>query len=241
MRAVATTLLAFLLFTVSTEVFSNALWDEAVKHFEETSSLVPGRMETRFDQYNGRGRLVSSEVAELVLRLDESGEVVTEVVYASSNGDDVTDDRQDGDGGGGNPFGGGGDDDEDSNMFSGLQLSPFDPEQQERVTVTPIAGQSTINGVRVQLFEFVHETDSRSDNTGRAWIDVETGEPVLLEVTLSPLPRLLSEFTMRQEFGRDENDRLVMNRMEFHGEGTLLLIRRRIESELVFSDYFPSP
>lgn len=224
-------------------ISANSLWENAVDLYGETQGLVPGRMAVRFDQYNGRGRLVSTEVTELELRIDPNGEIESYVLYAESNGENVTEERrEDPQSAGGGPFGGGSDGDEGgNNPFSGIQVSPFDPEEQSRVTLTRIGPATILDGVTVRPIDFVHQASEDRANTGTAWIAVDSGEPVALEITIEPLPRLVTEFLMRQEFGRDGEGRLVMERMQFTGEGTLLLIRRRIESELVFSQYFPSP
>ena len=229
------------LLAVSAHASEDALWERAVAHFAASANLLPGRMQTTFVQYNGRGKLVRTDVNEVIIRVDSDGEIVADLVYSETDGEDVTSENR-GRSRGGVPFARGRDDDDDGNdPFGGLDLSPFDPEEQHKVAYKSIGPESTLEGIRVQEFEFTHETEQRRNNIGRAWVAVDTGEPVALELTLEPLPVVITEFIMRQEFGRDADGRLIMERMEFIGEGTLVLVRRRIESELVFSNYFPSP
>jgi hypothetical protein len=222
---------------------ANTLWDRAVDLYRETEGLVPGRMAVSFIQYNGRGQLVGTETSELELRINGDGEVEAYVISAESDGEDVTQERRENPQSAGGPFGGApdGDDEPGGGPFAGIQISPLDPDEQDRVRLTRVGPITLLDGIQVREIDFIHQTDEKRANTGTAWIAVETGEPVALEITIEPLPMLVHEFRMRQEYGRDADGRLVMQRMEFVGEGTLLLIRRRIESELIFSQYFPSP
>jgi len=45
---------------------------------------------------------------------------------------------------------------------------------------------------------------------------------------------------MEQYFARDEQGRWVVRRLEFVGAGRILFLQRRIESRLIFSEYFRS-
>lgn len=220
----------------------DALWAEAVALYSEFGALLPGRMIVSFEQYNGRGNLVSTDRSEIEIWLDDDGEVQSRILSATRDGEDVTEERRDDPSSGAPPFGGGPGDgeDDDENGFAGLQRSPFDPAEQANVTVTSIGAAQVISGVRALPYEFVHETTAETRNRGTAWIAVESGDPVLLEITLDPLPRLVSEFLMRQEYERDGEGRWIVRRLEFSGAGSILFIRRRIESRLVFSDYFPT-
>lgn len=217
------------------------LWGRAVALYAEYGSLLPGRMIISFEQYNGRGNLVSTDQSEIEIWRDESDEIQSRIVSATRDGEDVTQERREDPSSGASPFGGaGGGSDDDGNGFAGLQLSPFDPAEQANVTVTGIGRETTINGIAAKPYEFVHETGENTRNRGVAWIATVNGDPVLLELTIDPLPSLVSEFLMRQEYERDDEGRWIVRRLEFSGAGSILFIRRRIESRLVFSDYFPS-
>ncbi|MFW6288794.1 MAG: hypothetical protein ACOC2Q_03340 [Spirochaetota bacterium] len=63
---------------------------------------------------------------------------------------------------------------------------------------------------------------------------------MLLRLTIEPLPRFISEFEMKQHFARDDRGRWVVRRLEFVGAGSVVFVRRRIESILIFSEYFRS-
>ncbi len=219
---------------------ANSLWNDAVDLFDAYGDLIPGRMEISFDQYNGRGRLVTSDRSTIAIWVDDTGETQTRIISAERDGEDVTEERREDPSSGAPPFGGrpGDDEEADDNAFAGLSRSPFDPDEQEHVTITRIGAVENVDGVRSQVFEFRHRTSDSAANVGTAWLDAETGEPVLLRLTIEPLPRVISEFEMEQSFARDEQGQWVVRRLDFVGAGSILFLQRRIESRLIFSEYF---
>jgi len=220
-------------------VSASSLWDNAVELYRSYGDLVPGRMDIRFEQYNRRDELVSTDASAIEIFLDESGEIASRVIKAERNGKDVTDERRDDPSSGAPPFGGPGDGESD-NVFAGLARSPFDPAEQANVTITRVGPPERVAGVTAQPFEFEHRTSSRAVNRGTAWLAAGTGEPVRLVLTVDPLPRFVSDFVMLQHYARDESDRWVLRTLEFDGAGHLLFLHRRIESRLIFSEYFRS-
>ena len=218
------------------------LWERAVELYGSYDDLVPGRMEIRFDQYNGRGKLVTTEESEIDIWVDESGEVQSRIVRATKDGDDVTEERRENPRSGAPPFGGGpGNEEEDGGgAFSGLQRSPFDPLEQTNVRIVDAGPTVILDGVPAQPFEYEHETGPDSITRGTAWLSVETGEPIRVHATIEPLPSFVRDFALRQRFDRDEEGRLIVRELEFDGVGRILFLERRIESRLIFSDYFRS-
>lgn len=218
------------------------LWERAVELYRSYGDLVPGRMEIRFDQYNGRGKLVATEESEIDIWVDADGEVQSRVIRATKDGEDVTEERRENPRAGGPPFGGGPGDsqEDDEGAFAGLQRSPFDPLEQANVRIVDVGPAALVNGVRAQAFEYEHRTGPEAVTRGTAWLSVDTGEPVRLDATVEPLPSFVREFVLRQHFDRDDEGRWIVRELEFDGAGRFLFLERRIESRLVFSDYFPS-
>lgn len=234
------TCMALLLGICAVTAMSGELWSQAVDLYDTYGDLLPGRLSVQFDQYNGRGGLVSSERSEMAVEVGPSGEVESRIIYASKNGEDITEKRRD-DTGSGAPFGGGGGDPQSDSPFAGLQMSPFDPLEQARVTVIDTGRSETIDGVQTRIHLFQHSTGGESMTTGTVWLAEETGAPVKLTASIEPLPGFIDVFQMVQMFETDSEGRWYMTRMEFVGEGNILFVRRRLESELEFSEYFLPP
>jgi hypothetical protein len=236
--------LAFFLLPLAV-VPADPLWTRAVEIHRDHADLVPGSMAIRFDQYNGRGELVSTDETVLAIEVGEDGALESRVTNATSNGEDVTEDRRRsgrfGSSFGGPPSAVAQDDGGDGNAFAGLQLSPFDPAEQENVTVTRLSGTRTADGIPARAFAFEHRTGERSVNRGTAWLDPSTGEPIRLRLTIEPLPRFVSELVMTQHYARDPGGRWAVERMEITGEGRVLFFRRRVQGVFLFSDYFRAP
>lgn len=235
--------LLVLLFVPAFLLPASSLWERAVELYASYDGLVPGRMEIRFDQYNGRGKLVTTEESEIDIWIGSEGEVQSRIVRATKDGEDVTEERRENPRSGAPPFGGrpGDDgDDEGDGAFAGLQQSPFDPLEQPNVRIVDVGLPVIIEGVRAQAFEYEHETGPESVTRGTAWLSMETGEPIRLHATVDPLPSFVREFGIRQRFDRDDAGRWIVRELEFEGVGRFLFLERRIESRLLFSDYFRS-
>jgi len=222
---------------------ASSLWERAVTLYSSYDDLIPGRMEIQFDQYNGRGKLVATEESEIDIWVDSNGDINSRIIRATKDGDDVTEERRENPRSGAPPFGGrpgSEEEDGDGGAFAGLQRSPFDPAEQPNVRIVEVGLPVVVDGARVQAFEYEHETGAESVTRGTAWLAAETGEPVRLDATVEPLPSFVREFALRQRFDRDDEGRWIVRELEFDGVGRFLFLERRIESRLIFSDYFRS-
>ena len=220
-------------------VSASELWDRAVAIYLENQDLMPGNMTIRVDQYNGRGDLVTSEKSEIAVSMDDDGEVTSTILVATKDGKDITEQRRN-ESSGSAPFGGGGDSNGDGSGFEGLQRSPFDPNEQSNVTVVDTGRVEYVDGTSARLHKFEMHTGDDSRTVGSAWLSLTDGYPVRLEATISPLPAFVSVFELTQHFNTDDSGRWYMSALEMTAEGSFLFIRRRVESEFEFRDYFRS-
>jgi hypothetical protein len=219
-------------------LIAQSLWDRAVDYYRRFGDLTPGRVEVRFTQYNGRGERISTEESLYRIRLGADGELDSTLVYARKDGDDVTQERRE-DPSSGTPFGGGPEgESEGGGAFSGLAKSPFDPAEQDNVQVTQTNDISRMNDEVVRRFDFVHDTGADSASVGSAWLAVDSGMPLKLELGLEDPPMFVNAFAMTQYYGTDNQARWVGTAMEFTGSGQILFFSRTIESRLQFSDHF---
>ena len=226
------TLLRFLLLCLVTfPAAGSELWDRAVDIYSRNADLVPGRMYAYFVQFNGRGHLVNEVEAEYTISLDENGEMVSELVYMNENGSegDAEADAASGASGGG-----------EAGAMSGLQLSPFDPDQQRTVTIGREGMTERIGGRIAIAVPYRHQPSDESTIAGTAWLSVEDGTPLRLTYTLDPLPRFVDRIEVTQEFATDE-DRWMVASVEFEADFRILFVRRSLESRMEFSEYFRAP
>jgi hypothetical protein len=232
-------------------ISADTLWNRAVEIFEENEGLFARRMSFRYDEYDGRGELRNWEERTMRMSMGEDGETEGEILSATRNGEDVTEDRrEDPSGGGPALFGGAGGQDasdgpegeagdaEDDGGFRNLEKSPFDPEEQNRVVYEATGEHRVIDGERARAYTFTHRPFGETATVGTAWLDVESGAPLLVEMTLDPLPRpaLLKELSMLSEYEFDGQMWYVSD-VEMVVSGQFLFLRRTIETTMEFSDY----
>ena len=225
---------------VTTGIDAADLWDHAVDLYRLYGEMVPGHVWIRFDQFNGRGRLLSSDLSEMEMGVGPSGKLEGRTVYAEKDGEDVTAERLD-DTNSAAFFGGNDDSADTDSPFSGLQKSPFDPDEQQRVSVIDTGRVELVNGAAARVHLFDHSTGGENLTTGEVWLDEATGAPLRLTARIEPLPGFIDTFEVIQAFVVDAEGRWQMSSMEFVGEGNILFVRRRIESEFRFADYFLPP
>lgn len=222
MRRVITLSLA--LFTAALGWGESALWNGAVRSFARNEVWQPGLIRVRFDQFNRRGEQISSSRSLLQVTVDENGELQTTVIESEEEGEDE-------ESSGGPPFG------DDDNAFAVLQISPFDPAAQDRVEARATGETRTIRGRQATAFAYTVTGEGRRNAVGTAWLATDSGAPLLLETSIEPLPVYLESFFASQSFGGND-DRWTADALSFEANVRFLLIRRRIESALEFSDYF---
>ena len=114
---------------------------------------------------------------------------------------------------------------------------PFSPKSQDRVTVQR-AGEAPFDGRTAAVFTFRETSeDGKSAFQGKAWLDPETGAPLQIEASPSPLPKHVDALvsTTRFETAPDGLWRPVSTQMR--GEGGMLWIRRVFESRFRLTDW----
>lgn len=228
-RTAAVILVSIGLSTVVDQVSAETthqLWREAVRIHEQNQPWHAGLVRVSFVQYNRRGEQISSSRSLIEVSVGSDGELVSTVVESYEDGE-VNEEQSEG----GPPFGG------EENAFEVLQTSPFDPAAQPRVTVRETDRFRYIDGFPAVAFEYTVAGDGKRSAVGTAWLLEESGRPILLEATIDPLPRYLESFSARQSYSGD-SERWTASALDFDAEVRFLLIRRRIESAMEFSDYF---
>lgn len=216
---------AVLVAPATADATERELWSKAVESFSLNDDWQAGRVEVSFVQYNRRNERISSYRSIMAVTVGTDGKLETTVLESYQDGDPDDASRS------GGPFGG------DDNAFSVLQTSPFDPAEQHRVRTRGTDALRTIDGRSTRAYEYTVRGDGKRSAVGTAWLDVNSGKPVLLEATIEPLPGYLESFDASQRYS--ENDgKWTTESLDFTAEVKFLLIRRTIESSMRFSDYF---
>jgi hypothetical protein len=126
--------------------------------------------------------------------------------------------------------------------------SPFDPGQQEGITVKPTGREEVIDGKRCAVFEFEDrrgrdEEDEDDDMifTGKAWLETGTGIPVKIEFTSDPLPKRVKKMDTMVMYEYAGPDSLYARSTHVEATGGFLFIKKHFRMDMTFSDYWRLP
>jgi hypothetical protein len=202
------------------------LWQRATELYAGNDHWQAGRVDVSFVQYNRKDERISSHRSVLSVAVGPDGELETTVVESYEDGTEEDKNRE------GPPFGDG-----DENAFAVLEVSPFDPDEQHRVSAEPLGRIRRLDGRTVVGYGYTVSGDGKHEAIGTAWLDQESGRPLSIEATIDPLPRYLEELTAYQRYSGPEG-LWAPESLAFTARVKFLLFRRRIESSMVFSQYF---
>jgi len=248
MPSLRTTLLALLLAASSlcarAASPADPLWLRAVERARgaEQEGVVPGtvRIETVVTKKDGVVDHTGTVVFRTVDDPAQEDGVGLEVVSAVQDGEDVTakareadaEARRKADARRRQKKGS-----DDGALEVSLDYHPFSPDIQERVAARREAEES-VGGRRAVRFAFRHGSASGAQViVGKAWLDAETGDPLRVEASPEPLPRLADAMVTRVWFRVSPEGGWLPERAELSGEGGLLFIRRAVRSVVTFSDF----
>lgn len=216
------------------------LWESALSLFEENAELVPGKMDTHFQETDHLGKVLNYTKSRLTFFLDDEGEVDSQLVSAEKDGKDITKERQE--------------ErkkerekpkDQQNQGRGGFSMenfeSPFDPALQNRVMKKKEGKYRLIEGKNCVNYHFVMAKKKDDPESvaikGTAWLDYKTGAPIQIEYTFDPLPDFVSEMKIIIVYHNDENS-WYPKRVEFTGTGGLLFLQKFFRVTMTLSDYF---
>ena len=230
---------AILLFLyVSPALFSQStrpdLWNTAVNILADNLNWVPGEMTMQFEMLDKKGHADMVNVSTYKIYADENGDVHSELVKMLNDGEDVTEkekakaeksekDKNDGPG--------------DMEHSMSWMDSPFHPDNQDAIQLTPLEKEETIEGKRCRRFDY---TLPRSESTriGTVWVDVETGAPLRHEFTTDPLPPRVKKLTNIVIYEYTADGAFYTKQAMFEGVGGILFIKKRFRGTMTFKDYW---
>ena len=236
-------LLAFLLvlcapMTVA-PLTADPLWTAAVSHFEQSRDIYASRMQTESAEFDGRGVRRSHREIEVAVSVTDTGEFTSRLLRAREDGHDIDPESV----GTGNPLFGADAQDAGNEgraaSMAAVEQSPFDPELQAAVSFVRVGSARAPGGSPVVEYRYT-QTGSAHRISGTAWLDPQTGHPIALRASVTPLPRFVREMIVEQDFGVNEYGWFTTE-VRVRAEGGFLFVRRTVHVDLRFMDHRRSP
>ena len=227
------------------EAPTDSLWLKAVAISEKNDDLVPGLMKMHMQEVDKHGEPKDLDKYHEVwstLSLGEDGEVEYEMIKTVENGEDVTEEEKakeerekarekdsDGQEGG----------DAESHEMRGY--NPFDPENQDAVSIVALGDGLAVNGKNTAVYEFSERTRDDVEISGKVWLEVDTGIPVRVEYTPDPLPKRVKHMVTTMEYEHIYPDSLFVRHMFVEVTGGILFIKKHFHMDMTFDDYWRLP
>ena len=215
------------------------LWQKAVEIYRANRDWHPEKAAIVSEVRNGRKKFLSLTEMFLTLReggparLDRSlrnGVDTTAKTRSKAKVRDLLEGIADGEN---NPF------------AISMSDSPFDPDRQAAVSVTPREGTKVLQGRSCRLFDFSFSSGLKKGGhrvtwLGQAWLEDQSGAPVELAFSITPMPGKIrsARFVYRYE---TEPGPYVVKDMAINGTGRFLFIKRHFKVTTTFSQYRRAP
>lgn len=213
------------------QTVSEPLWQRAVIIASQNQDLIPGAMYAHFNEFNSKGKLKKEEESWTRLSLGSNGDLHMELAKHLENGVDITAEKKKG-------F------DKKNNKQENKQksknefgvelndLNPFNPGNQENVTVTSLNHQESINGQPCSVFKYTRTISPGNYQIGKAWLDNSTGAPIRIDYTLDPLPAFVKELTCKVDYKNEPTGAWYPNKVEMDCKVSFLFFKAQIRNEL---------
>ncbi len=203
-----------------------ALWARLVELAERAPRMAPGEVHTRTETLDKDGAVKGVEDVWLTMASGADGQLVSTLVRAEQDGVDVTDKARRKE------------EREDGKQFElGPESSPFLPENQDRVTATPLSERREYDGYSCRGFDVTVTTDETT-YTGVAWIDEVTALPRRYQYRADPMPPLVQEMQVELTFRPRYQGGWTSQQMVVEGVGGVLIVQKRFRVTISFSDHF---
>jgi hypothetical protein len=119
-----------------------------------------------------------------------------------------------------------------------MQDNPFDPEVQASVEPQARGETELVGDRRCALYDFILKKKDASVIKGTAWLDAESGSPVVLRYTVSPLPRMLSQMKTTLHFARGPAGEGFVSEVSVEGVGGILFIKKSFRTVIAMDGYW---
>jgi hypothetical protein len=224
----------------------DGLWQKALSNYQKNSDWYPEKIAVLSEVLDRHGQPDSVTQLFFTLSLDTKGRMRTELTRALKNGKDISEEmkkkveiR--------NPDETKAPKKEESVTVS-FSDSPFNPDRQKSVTFHAGSEKQMLLGHLCQRFDFTYQTEimrkGESEKltwTGMAWLEENSGMPLKLEFSLTPLPKRIRSLWTIYLYEVSQPDKWILKKIMISGQGGFLFIKKRFRSTTTFSDYRRQP
>ncbi len=119
----------------------------------------------------------------------------------------------------------------------GVGGTPFDPRYQATVSYRRSTEKMTIEGRACQGFEYSRTDPAGSRFVGTAFLDEQTGAPLVVRERPEPLPRFADRVSVVLSFVYKGPGEWYPTRVDVEGSGGLLFIRKSIRTTIALLDF----
>lgn len=213
---------------------TDPLWLKAVESARAAKPWVPGVTVMRIEVSDDRGKLLDSYESRFSISPDAGGVPVMSVESSIHNGKDETkkereaQEKRNRDAA------------KDGKPAFDMGDNPFDPDVQALVTGHLRDGTEEIGGRTCVVYTFSLKRKDGSYAEGTAALERDTGTPVEVRYTLSPLPRGAQSFTAVLRYGPGPAGQGFLQGVEMNGKGRILFISRAFHSDIVLDGWWKS-
>ncbi len=211
----------------------DSLWQKAVEIAGRNKPWIPGVTVMRSEVLDDKGKLTDTFESLIRISPGADGSPVSTIEKATRNGEDVTEKEQkameernrkaakDG-----------------KSMSIGLEDNPFNPDLQQAVTVKDLGESKLLDGKSCAMYSFNLKKKDGTSLTGTAALERESGVPVEVSYTLSPLPFGVEKMTTVLTYADGPAGDGFLRGMSIDGTGAFLFIKRVFHSTISLDGYW---
>lgn len=233
-HTVGITILVFSLFAIvnaharSPEV---DLWQKAVQLYAENQHWMPQKMTMQFEFLNRDDEPEDVTISKYKISVNEDNEFEVQLLAVIHNGENITESELEKQKNSDDGLVGA------ENMKITAEDSPFHPNNRDNVTVNETNIIKMIEGHQCQGYRYTLTCVDKT-KIGTAWLDIETGAPILNQYTTDPLPKRVKEMEHTTHFTHDpKRDLFHIKETQFEGVGGFWFFKKKFRGTITFSNF----
>jgi hypothetical protein len=222
------------------------LWQKALEIAKKNSDWYPAKISILSEVLDRHDQPYSVTELFFSISLDAAGKMLTHLDRAAKNGKDISEEMRknlDIHNPNDEPAGGG-----KNSLTISLSDSPFNNERQKFVSYQDSGERQMLFGHTCSRYDFSYQTEiirkgkrEKLTWTGMAWLEEQSGAPVKLEFSITPLPKRIRSLWTIYLFDLSHSGVWVLKEIRISGQGGFLFIKKSFRSHTRFSQYQLQP